>query len=319
MTNNTESETSIGASVTQASALAREQFMALVADIRPELHRYCARMTGSVFDGEDVLQDTLAKAWFALAEMDAPPPFRPWLFRIAHNAATDFLRRYDQRFVDTGYEFDALSDTAAEHESESTTDHERTDIALSILLTLPPVQRSAFAFRYVLEFSLEETAAAMNTTVGAVKAALVRARANVSRSRSALPLQPDVQASLHTDATDMAQLRRYAELFNARDWDALRTFFDEETHLDLVSYRQLHGAPAAQYFTRYEYAAPRESLRLVAGVVDGVPALAVFRSATHDQPAYFIQLAWRGDRIERVRDYRHVPYIARDVLFSPSR
>lgn len=319
MTTKPDSDTSIAPSVTQASALAREQFMTLVAGIRPELHRYCARMTGSVFDGEDVLQDTLAKAWYALAEMDAPPPLRPWLFRIAHNTATDFLRRYDQRYVDTGVELDALSDMSQEPASDGDHDRDRTDVALSILLSLPPVQRSAFAFRHVLALSLEETPAAMSTTIGAVKTALVRARANVARTRSALPLQPEVQASLKTEATDMARLRRYAELFNARDWDALRTFFHDETHLDLVSYRQLHGAPAAQYFTRYEYAAPRESLRLVAGIVDGVPALAVFRPATNDQPAYFIQLAWSQDRIERVRDYRHVPYIAREVSFSPSR
>ena len=46
-----------------AMAEARERFMDLVAELRPELHRYCARMTGSVFDGEDVIQDTLAKAY----------------------------------------------------------------------------------------------------------------------------------------------------------------------------------------------------------------------------------------------------------------
>src|SRR5262249_3102906 len=74
---------------------ARQRFMDLVAEVRPELHRYCARMTGSVFDGEDVVQETLAKAYYALAEMEAPPPLRPWLFRIAHNTPLHFLRPYD--------------------------------------------------------------------------------------------------------------------------------------------------------------------------------------------------------------------------------
>jgi len=64
--------------------------MELVAEVRPELHRYCARMTGNVFDGEDIVQDTLAKAHFALSEMGEPPPLRGWLFRIAHNTAMDF-------------------------------------------------------------------------------------------------------------------------------------------------------------------------------------------------------------------------------------
>src|SRR5688572_32934893 len=78
----------------------RRQFLELVADIRPDLHRSCARMTGSVADGEDVVQDTLARAYFALGEMDALPPLRPWLFTIAHRRALDHLRRYERRMRD---------------------------------------------------------------------------------------------------------------------------------------------------------------------------------------------------------------------------
>src|SRR5499425_2835687 len=87
-----------------AIAEARQRFMDLVAEVRPELHRYCARMTGSVFDGEDVVQDTLAKAHYALAQMTEPPPLRPWLFRIAHNTAMDFLKRYERKHVELAAE-----------------------------------------------------------------------------------------------------------------------------------------------------------------------------------------------------------------------
>src|SRR5213595_892027 len=72
---------------------ARQRFLQLVDEVRPELHRYCTRMTGSVADGEDVVQDTLARAYYELAEMKDVPPLRPWLFRIAHNRAIDLLRR----------------------------------------------------------------------------------------------------------------------------------------------------------------------------------------------------------------------------------
>ncbi len=74
--------------------------MELVEELRPELHRYCARMTGSVFDGEDVLQETFAKAYYALGQMREPPNLKPWLFRIAHNTALDFLRRYERSNVE---------------------------------------------------------------------------------------------------------------------------------------------------------------------------------------------------------------------------
>src|SRR5689334_2011826 len=67
-------------------------FEALVQDIRPELHRYCARMIGSVVDAEDIVQDTLVKAYAALPTT-AVVNMRGWLFRIAHNIAIDYLRR----------------------------------------------------------------------------------------------------------------------------------------------------------------------------------------------------------------------------------
>ena len=70
---------------------------ALLVALRPKLHRYCARMTGSVIDGEDVLQDALIKAVEAFTA--ASPIGNPegWLFRIAHNTALDFLRRRNRQ------------------------------------------------------------------------------------------------------------------------------------------------------------------------------------------------------------------------------
>lgn len=69
----------------------RRQFLVLVEQVRPELHRYCSRMTGSVVDGEDVVQETLARAFYELSQLQALPPLRAWLFRIAHNRAIDPL------------------------------------------------------------------------------------------------------------------------------------------------------------------------------------------------------------------------------------
>src|SRR4029453_8287319 len=74
----------------------RQRFLALVAEVRPELHRYCARMTGSIADGEDVVQDALARAYYELSDLKEVPNLRPWLFRIAHNRAIDYLRRYER-------------------------------------------------------------------------------------------------------------------------------------------------------------------------------------------------------------------------------
>jgi RNA polymerase sigma-70 factor, ECF subfamily len=68
-------------------------FLETVTQLRPSLHRYCARMTGSVMDGEDVVQEALFEAYRKLGQFDDSRPLKPWLFRIAHNRCIDFLRK----------------------------------------------------------------------------------------------------------------------------------------------------------------------------------------------------------------------------------
>ena len=68
-------------------------FIETIGPLRPRLHRYCARMTGSVLDGEDVVQEALVVAYRRLDTYDDARPLAPWLFRIAHNRCLDFLRR----------------------------------------------------------------------------------------------------------------------------------------------------------------------------------------------------------------------------------
>ncbi len=69
-----------------------DEFEDRLKALRPRLHRYCARMTGSAVNGEDVLQDTLVKALHARAQGAGVDNLEGWLFRIAHNASLDFLR-----------------------------------------------------------------------------------------------------------------------------------------------------------------------------------------------------------------------------------
>src|ERR1700704_6089384 len=68
-------------------------FLETITHLRPSLHRYCSRMTGSITDGEDVVQEALFQAYRKLDTFDDARPLAPWLFRIAHNRCVDFLRR----------------------------------------------------------------------------------------------------------------------------------------------------------------------------------------------------------------------------------
>src|SRR6266404_3912661 len=154
----------------------RRRFLALVDDVRPDLHRYCARMTGSIADGEDVVQDTLARAYYELSELRELPALRSWLFRIAHNRALDYLRRYDRRM---GQPLEAASSAPAqgtEDPEDALARDEATRAAISRFSELVPVQRSCVILKDVLGHSVEEMSKLLELSVPAVKAALHRGR-----------------------------------------------------------------------------------------------------------------------------------------------
>lgn len=279
-----------------ALADAREQFLLLVGSLRPELHRYCARLTGSAIEGEDIVQETLARAFYALSLSPEVPVLRPWLFRIAHNAALDFLKRHGRRFEEEHEEIEEIAGF------EDRPDPEVVRAALARFLALPVRQRSAVILKDVLGHSLEEIAATMATTVLAVKAALVRGRGKLAQGESTeRPLEPHLRALLD----------RYAALFNARDWDGVRSLVGDDCRLDLVSKTQSRGKQVGSYFVRYA----REDVELRVVRLEGRLALGA-HLAGGQRPAYFVLLEFREGRVSSIRDYRYVPYIASEADFE---
>jgi RNA polymerase sigma-70 factor (ECF subfamily) len=280
-----------------ALAEAREQFLAMVEGVRPELHRYCARLTGSVIEGEDIVQDTLARAFYALSLSAEVPPLRPWLFRIAHNAALDFLKSHSRKYTDVRADVDEVAGY------EEKPDPAVVRAALARFLALPVTQRSAVILKDVLGHSLDETSETMGTTVMAVKAALVRGRAKLLEGE-AQPAAIEAQAR--------AELDRYARLFNARDWDGVRALVDDDCRLDLVSKSRRRGKQVGMYFGRYE----KEDISLRVVRLEGKLALAAYAPGAAT-PAYFILLEWEGGRVQSIRDFRYVKYIAAEADFEP--
>jgi RNA polymerase sigma factor (sigma-70 family) len=272
---------------------AREQFLALVAGVRPELHRYCARLTGSVIEGEDIVQETLAKAFYALSLSPEVPALRPWLFRIAHNTALDFLKSHGRRYTEVLADTDELAGFVEQP------DPAVVRAALARFVALPVAQRSAVILKDVLGHSLEEAADTMGSTIMAVKAALVRGRKR---------LLQDGAAGEPVAETTRADLDRYTHLFNARDWDGLRAMVGQDCRLDLVSKSQRRGKQVGMYFGRYEKADVRlrvvrlEGRLVCAAYVAGAPG-----------PAYFILLETAAGSVTAIRDFRYVPYIAAEA------
>ena len=127
-------------------------FLETVATLRRSLHRYCARMTGSIMDGEDVVQEALIEAYRKLDKYDESRPLKPWLFRIAHNRSIDFLRRKGVR--------DEAESAAAMPEAVSPAEPGTLGIGKAVehlVASLPPKERTCILLKDVLDYSLEET------------------------------------------------------------------------------------------------------------------------------------------------------------------
>jgi len=240
----------------------RERFLQLVAEVRPELHRYCARMLGSVADAEDVVQDTLARAFYALAGLEHMPALRPWLFRIAHNRAVDQLRSYEHRMAEPLQASPDLSTEELDPEAALARE-QATALAIARFSELAPQPRSAVILKDVLGHSVEEIAALLELAVPAVKAALHRGRKRLAALAREAPLESQARRA-------SPALARYVALFNAREWDALRALLASDVELDLVSRAQRRGQNVSSYFSSY---AALSDWHLAAGFVDGREAI----------------------------------------------
>ncbi len=278
-------------------AAAREYFLSIVEGVRPDLHRYASRLVGSAIDGEDVVQDVLAKAFYALSQSPEPPALRPWLFRIARNTAIDFLRRHERRHAEP-FDEEVMSDP-------SPRDPEVMRVALTAFLALPSTQRSAVILKDVLGESLDDIAAHLDTTVEAVKALLVRGRATL-KAQGAAAATPRAE-------TDRATLQRYVERFNAADWDGVRAMLLDDVRLDLVSRSQRRGKAVGVYFGRYAQETGN-TFRL--GHIEGRPVIGVFRGDPAAL-AHIILIEVEGEKVSGIRDFRYVPYLAEELLFEP--
>ena len=280
--------------------LATIDIESLLAGMRPKLHRYCARMVGSVIDGEDVLQDALIKAMEALQTVTPAVNPEGWLFRIAHNTALDFLRRRNrQEALHSAEEVEMIADQLDDLESRQIA-----ATSLRTFMRLPVAQRSSVILMDVLGCSLAEVCDIMDFSLPAVKAALHRGRTQLHEFAE----QPDDAPRAELSEADRTRLNAYVGHFNARDFDAIREMIADDVRLELVNRTRLKGkAEVSRYFGNYsEFSA----WDLVTGQVDGRPAILVFDpNEPNGRPKYFMLLNWSADKLAIIRDFRHAAYV----------
>ncbi|WP_156433430.1 sigma-70 family RNA polymerase sigma factor [Bradyrhizobium retamae] len=278
----------------------------LLAAMRPKLHRYCARMVGSVIDGEDVLQDAMIKAVEAHASAGTLDNPEGWLFRVAHNTALDFLRQRKRQEAFRGpAEVDMIVD-----QLDAVASRQIAATSLRTFMRLPVPQRASVILMDVLGCSLKEICEVMDCSLPAAKAALHRGRAQLREIAD----EPDDAPQQKLSDADRERLGAYVAHFNARDFDAIRAMISDDVRLDLVSRTHLRGkAEVSRYFGNYDKVS---DWRLVEGMVEGRPAILVFDPNEGDaKPKYFVLLGWSAGKVATIRDFRHAPYVIKDAEY----
>lgn len=201
-----------------------KRYLDALVPLRPSLHRYCCRLTGNVWDGEDLAQDTLMRVFSLLGKVhDNLENPRAYLIRTATNLWIDRVRR-------SAREQAALLLEAAEDRTENP--RERADAApaaQTLFKTLHPQERAAVVMKEVLDLSLDETASILKTSVGAVKSALHRARDRLADRRP--------QAGFDTPPRDLVE--RFMVALRDQDTDGLKAMCATDLHVELVGGAEL--------------------------------------------------------------------------------
>ncbi len=271
-------------------------FLETITQLRPRLHRYCSRMTGSVMDGEDVVQDALFEAYRKLDQYDDSRPLGPWLFRIAHNRCIDFLRK---RGVRVAAETTAMGPDSVVPGSPPVLGVGR---AVELLvMSLPPKERACILLQDVFDYTLEEIAELVGSTLEGVKAALNRGRSKLAASPQPVKLHREANAELSR------LLHLYVDRFNKRDWDGLREMISADAQLRAMD-RLAGPFDESPYFANYDR--QRVPWRLTVAEVDGELAVVVMRQHRDEWlPDSVARLQVVGQRITRIVDYAHCPWV----------
>jgi RNA polymerase sigma-70 factor (ECF subfamily) len=286
-----------------ALEVTRKQFLAAIGELRPKLHRYCARMCGSLLDGEDIVQEALAKAFYHLPSLKDQSRLEPWLFRIAHHTCIDLLRHEKRPREDT-VPFDEEHEPHSSATKSEPDDEPISETLAALVRALPPKERSSVLLKDVLQYSLSEVAEVVDSTVGGVKAALHRGRAKL-RAMHAAPSQVEF------DQRQRKLLESYVDCFNRRDWNALRQVIEVDARLEVVD-GFVGKFEDSHYFGTYA-ALPWE-WRLSLARVDGEPMIVLWKKVGTEWRAYSaVRLWWRGGKVVRIRDYAHIDYLLRDA------
>ena len=287
------------------------RYIDIVAPLRPVLHGYCRRLTGDVWDAEDLVQDTLLRTFGTLGSVftriENP---RAYLLRTATNLWIDAIRR-------RGTEADALAEAAPHAAPPGDTAAAVRDAGTVLLQRLAPQERAAVVLKELFDYSLEEIAAVLGTTVGAVKAALHRGRTRLR--------EPEGEAASQRPVPSVALVDRFVEGYRAADIPGLLALMLDTASVENVGSSMdvgraafarkpgwfdglVHGHP--EWPPQFAY----EAARLERREFHGEPlALGFATRRGREALESIIRLTEEDGRIARIRAYAFCPETMRAV------
>jgi RNA polymerase sigma-70 factor (ECF subfamily) len=286
------------------------RYLDYVAPLRPSLHSYCRRLTGNLWDAQDLVQDTLLRGFGTLGAVHDPVRNpRAYLLRCATNLWIDRVRRHAR-------ENEALGEANIEpYDSNVPAASDVRDAGARLLQFLAPRERAAVLLKDVFDLDLKESAEVLETTVGAVKTALHRGRARLAECESG--------PALGRSAPSVSLVDRFVELFNAGDEKGLLALMLDNTPLENVGvgiewgredggrpnlHRALGGHPEWPEALRFQ------SQRMERVVFRGEPIILHFHTRRARES---LDVVWRIEeeegRIARLRTYGFCPETIREV------
>jgi RNA polymerase sigma-70 factor (ECF subfamily) len=279
----------------------RQAFQQLTEPHRRELQVHCYRILGSFHDAEDLVQETLLRAWRGLRGFDGRASTRYWLYRIATNACLNALAsRANARRVlpethgpaseqmpdrepasDINW-LEPYPDSALEHVADNAPGpaaryemREAVQLAfIAAIQLLPPRQRAALVLSDVLGWSAAECARLLDSSVAAINSALQRARVTLEER---LPESPPRLAVPESEA-HRALLERYVRAWENTDVDGFTALLREDAVMSMPPWKQWYrGRTAiAAFFRRTARPGGHAPFRLVPTAANRQPAFAFY-------------------------------------------
>ncbi|MCE9579787.1 MAG: RNA polymerase subunit sigma-70 [Deltaproteobacteria bacterium] len=302
--------------------MSTDTFATTIEPHRGALRVHCYRMLGSSHDSDDMVQETLLRAWRARETLHDPTRVRPWLYRIATNVCLDELARRPRRALasdlgpptdDAQPPYDAplaealwlepmpdrwLADVAPDPQARYAL---RESVALAFvaaLQVLSPAQRATLLLRDVIGLSADEAAAALDQSVASINSALHRARVAIDEKVG--PRDPASFASTETE-TD-AVLARYVRALAESDVDAMLALIHDDMHTTMPPVPTwIAGKAANAQFYRAMFARfPVGDVVAVPLGANGQPGFAFYRGG---QLRAIEVVEVRDDRIWRMHHF----------------